>query len=115
LDTGTTSGIMMSIGKHNIIEFTDSGALYCYLKDGNWIPLKVNYLSQLKHPSIRLASSPGQSNSDSVKWLNGRNIYLNQEGRIVHNPQDGNVQNGKLLIKDGWMKRTDLWLKTYAI
>ena len=111
----SNAGIVMEIGKHQIVEFSDSGALYCYLKDKGRIPKDSRSISDLKHPTMHMAASPQWSNADKSVWGLGNYIYLNIEGRIVHSPQNGILRDDKIVTKDGWMQRTDLWIKHIAL
>lgn len=111
----SNAGIVMDVGNHQIVEFSDSGALYCYLKSKGRIHKNVNSISDLKIPTMALAASPQTSFAHKSVWDKGRFIYLNTEGRIIHQSQNGILRNGKIILKDSWMDRTDLWIKHIAL
>ena len=111
----SNAGIVMDIGNHQIVEFSDSGALYCYLKSKGRISKNVHSISDLKIPTMELAASPQTSYAHKSVWDNGKQIYLNIEGRIIHQSQNGILRNGKIILKDSWMNRTDLWIKHIAL
>ena len=111
----SNAGIVMDIGGHQIVEFSDSGALYCYLKGKGRIPKDVSSISDLKIPTMELAASPQSSYAHKSVWDKGRLIYLNTEGRIIHQSQNGILRNGKIILKDSWMDRMDLWIKHIAL
>tara|TARA_B100000795_G_scaffold239621_1_gene201395 strand:+ start:734 stop:2224 length:1491 start_codon:yes stop_codon:yes gene_type:complete len=111
----SNAGIVMDIGEHQIVEFSDSGALYCYLKGKGRIPKDVSSISELKIPSMELAASPQSSYAHKSVWDKGKLIYLNTEGRIIHQSQNGILRNGKIIKKDSWMDRMDLWIKHIAL
>jgi hypothetical protein len=103
------------MGMNQIIEFTDSGALYCYKKSKDRVPARPYSISDLKHPKMHMASSTQESRSEKRSWARGKQHYLNAEGRIVHNGTSGVMVNGKIKVKDSWMDRMDLWIKHFAI
>ena len=111
----SNAGIVMDIGEHQIVEFSDSGALYCYLKGKVRIPKDVRSISDLKIPSMELAASPQASYAHKSIWDKEKLIYLNTEGRIIHQSQNGLLRNGKIIRKDSWMDRMDLWIKHIAL
>lgn len=111
----SNAGIVMNIGNHQIVEFSDSGALYCYEKNKGRIPKDASSISDLKNPTMHMAASPQSSYAHKSVWGMGKYIYLNIEGRIIHQSQNGIIRNGKIVIKDSWMDRTDLWIKHIAL
>lgn len=110
----SNAGILMKMGKYQIIEFTDSGALYCYDESKERLPVRPDSISDLKHPKMVMACSTQETFSQKRAWLNGKQHYLNAEGRIVHNGTSGSMVNGKIKRKDSWMERMDLWIKHFA-
>lgn len=80
-----TCGIVMNIRNYEIVEFTDTGALYCYLNKKNRIKRRVESSKDLKHPEMPLA-------------INAEYIIY-QEGRVMHS--------------GSWERRFDYWLKKH--
>ena len=83
-----TCGIVMNIGGYEIVEFSDEGALYCYVERNNRIKKQVISSRDLKDTSMPLA-------------ISAKSSMTYHEGRISH---QGN-----------WEKRVDSWLLKYAI
>lgn len=111
---GSNAGILMEMGAFQVVEFTDSGALYCYKKANDRLPSRPDSISELKHPKMQMACSTHESRSQKRAWARGKQHYLNAEGRIVHNGTSGRMINGKIKVKDSWMERMDLWIKHFA-
>jgi hypothetical protein len=112
--SGTNAGILMELGNYQIVEFTDSGALYCYKKINNRIPQHLYSISDLKHPHMEMACSTQPYGSQRNAYALGKTHYLNEEGRIVHSGASGRIRNGEIVAKDSWMIRMDLWIRTFV-
>ena len=82
-----TCGIVMNIGGYEIVEFTDTGALYCYPLSSNRIKRRIDNSKKLKHPKMDLAI-----NAD---------YWTAREGKIMHS--------------GSWEDRVDFWIQKYAI
>lgn len=101
--SSSNAAILMEIGAYQIIEFSDSGALYCYEKLKERIPKHIDSLSDLKQTQMPLACS-----------LKGNYYHLNLEGRIVHSGNSGRLVNGVIIEKASWMNRMDSWIEYFA-
>jgi hypothetical protein len=99
--TGDNAGILLEMGGYEVIEFTDSGALYCYSKEKNRLPERPHSIADLKNTYMSMACSPGNNGDYSaIGYVLGNTHYLNSEGRIYHS---GN-----------WTGRIDLWIKNFV-
>lgn len=111
----SNAGILMELGAYQVIEFTDSGALYCYKKANERIPEHIKALSDLKVKNFQMACATQELTAEKRAYMHGKSYFLNSEGRIVHKGTSGFLINGKIIEKDSWMERVDLWIKYFVL
>ena len=97
---GSNAGILMNLSNSQILEFTDSGAIYCYRSDRERIPKVVNTLSDLRDRNV-------------MQTIASSNKGLYKEGRVIHRTDGLLIKSNKIVRKATWMHHMDNWLKNY--
>jgi hypothetical protein len=97
---GSNAGIIMDLNNSQILEFTDSGAIYCYRTVRNRIPKNVNNLSDLRDNEVK-------------KTIASSNKGIFREGRVIHRTDGLLIRHKKIIRKASWMYHMDNWLKHY--